>query len=93
MQPPPRYTHPPHKDCCLRRPLYGLKQALHTWFAKFRSTIAQIRFVSSSYDSALFIWLSNAGLILLPLYVHDMIITKDETVGIRNLENNKNLKK
>jgi hypothetical protein len=79
---PPEYTHLPHKACCLGRALYGLKQAPHAWFAKFSSTIAQIRFVSSSYDSALFIWQSNAGLILLLLYVHDVIITKDETDGI-----------
>jgi hypothetical protein len=55
MQPPPRYNHPPHKVCQLRRALYGLKQAPQAWFAKFNSTIAQIGFVSSPYDSALFI--------------------------------------
>jgi hypothetical protein len=27
MQPPPGYTHPPHKVCRLRQALYGLKQA------------------------------------------------------------------
>jgi hypothetical protein len=66
--------------------LYGLKQAPRAWFAKFSSTIAQIGFVSSLYDSALFIRQSNAGLILLLLYVDDMIITRDDTIGIRNLQ-------
>jgi hypothetical protein len=54
MQPPPGYDHPPHKVCRLRHALYGLKQAPWAWFAKFNSTIAQIGFVSSLYDFALF---------------------------------------
>jgi hypothetical protein len=70
----------------LRRALYGLKQAPRAWFAKFSSTIAQIGFVSSLYDSALFIQRSDAGLILLLLYVNDMIITRDDIVGICNLQ-------
>jgi hypothetical protein len=86
MQPPLGYDHPPHKVCRLRRALYGLKQAPRAWFAKFSSTIAQIGFVSSPYDSALFIRRSDAGLILLLLYVNDMIITKDDIVGICNLQ-------
>jgi hypothetical protein len=86
MQPPPGYDHPPHKVCRLRQALYGLKQAPQAWFAKFSSTIAQIGFVFSPYDSALFIRRSDAGLILLLLYVDDMIITRDDIVGIHNLQ-------
>lgn len=86
MQPPPGYTRPPHKVCRLRRALYGLKQAPRAWFAKFSSTIAHIGFVSSSYDSALFIRRSDAGLILLLLYVDDMIITGDDVAGIHDLQ-------
>jgi hypothetical protein len=56
------------------------------WFAKFNSIIAQIGFVSSPYDSTLFIRQFDTGLILLLLYVDDMIITGDDTVGIRNLQ-------
>jgi hypothetical protein len=60
--------------------LYGQKQA------PFSFTIAPIGFVSSSYDSAIFIWRSDTGLILLLLYVDDMIITGDDTAGIHNLQ-------
>jgi hypothetical protein len=56
------------------------------WFAKFSYKIAQIGFVSSSYDSALFIRRFDVGLILLLLYVDNMIITEDDIVGIRNLQ-------
>jgi hypothetical protein len=66
--------------------LHGLKQAPRAWFAKFSSTIAQIGFVSSPYDSALFIRRSDVGLILLLLYVDNMIITGGDIVGIRNLQ-------
>jgi len=66
--------------------LYGLKPASRAWFAKFSSTIAQIGYVSSSYDSVMFIRWSDAGLILLLLFVDDMIITGDDTVGIPNLQ-------
>jgi hypothetical protein len=57
-------------------------------FAKFNFIIAQIGFVSSSYDSTLFIRRSDSGLILLLLYVDDMIIIGDDTVDIRNLQKN-----
>jgi hypothetical protein len=62
IQPPPIYDHLPHKVCQLRRALYGLKQAPQAWFAKFSSTIAQIGFVSSPYDSALFVQRTDSGL-------------------------------
>ncbi|KAL0536936.1 hypothetical protein IC582_025901 [Cucumis melo] len=54
MKPPPGTTPPPQKVCLLRRALYGLKQAPRAWFATFSSTITQLRFTSSSHDSALF---------------------------------------
>jgi hypothetical protein len=66
--------------------LFGLKQAPRACFAKFNSTIAHIRFVSSPYDSTLFIRRSNASLILRLLYVDDMIITRDDTIVICNLQ-------
>jgi hypothetical protein len=86
MHPPPGYHHPPHKVCRLRRALYGLKQAPRAWFAKFSSVVAQQGFVSSSYDSGLFLRTTNNGTILILLYVDDMIITGDDISGIRALQ-------
>lgn len=54
MQPPPGHNHPRHKVCHLRRALYGLKQTPRAWLVKFNSTIAQLNFTSSPYDSTLF---------------------------------------
>jgi hypothetical protein len=86
MHPPPGYHHPPHKVCRLRRALYGLKQASRAWFAKFSSMVAQQGFVSSSYNSALFLWTTDTSTILILLYVDDMIITGDDISGIHALQ-------
>uniref|UniRef100_A0A2N9FMK4 Reverse transcriptase Ty1/copia-type domain-containing protein n=1 Tax=Fagus sylvatica TaxID=28930 RepID=A0A2N9FMK4_FAGSY len=43
-------------------------------------------FTPSSYDSALFIRHTSTGITLILLYVDDMIITGDDTAGIRDLQ-------
>lgn len=50
------------------------------------SALLSHKFVSSSYDFTLFIQGSNVGLILLLLYVDDMVISGDDIVGIRDLQ-------
>uniref|UniRef100_A0A2N9F0V1 Integrase catalytic domain-containing protein n=1 Tax=Fagus sylvatica TaxID=28930 RepID=A0A2N9F0V1_FAGSY len=86
MQPPPGYPDSQNQVCRLRRALYGLKQAPRAWFAKFSSVVAQQGFTPSSYDSALFIRHTSTGITLILLYVDDMIITGDDTAGIRDLQ-------
>ena len=76
IQPPLGYNHPSHKVCHPHRTLYGLKQASKTWFATFSSTIAELSFISSLHNPALFIHKSNASTTLLFLYVDDMIFTR-----------------
>ncbi|KAL9259036.1 Retrovirus-related Pol polyprotein from transposon RE1-like protein [Drosera capensis] len=86
MKPPPGYDHPTNKVCRLRKALYALKQAPRAWYGKFHSTLGQLGFTTSSYDSALFIKKSSAGIILLLLYVDDMIITGDNIYGIQKIK-------
>uniref|UniRef100_A0A2N9FNI5 Reverse transcriptase Ty1/copia-type domain-containing protein n=1 Tax=Fagus sylvatica TaxID=28930 RepID=A0A2N9FNI5_FAGSY len=86
MQPPPGYPDSQNQVCRLRRALYGLKQAPRAWFAKFSYVVAQQGFTPSSYDSALFIRHTSTGITLILLYVDEMIITGDDTVGIRDLQ-------
>jgi hypothetical protein len=86
MAPPPSISHDSRYVCKLKKVLYGLKQAPCAWFEKFYTVISSFSFVSSNYDSALFIKCTNAGHIILSLYVDDMIITGDDIDGISVLK-------
>jgi len=82
MMPSPSVLHNSGYVCKLKKALYGLKQASHSWFEKFSVVISSFGFVSSSYDSALFIKYTNIGCIILSLHVDDMIITSDDIDNI-----------
>ena len=86
MQPPLLLFVESNKVCHLRRALYGLKQAPRAWFAKFSSTISRLGYMTSHYDSALFLRRTDKCTILLLLYVDDMIITSDDLSGIQELK-------
>jgi hypothetical protein len=86
IHPSPGYHHPAHKVCRLRQALYGLKPAPRAWFAKFNYVVAQQSFISSSYDSVLFLRTTDTSTILILLYVDDMIITSDDILGICALQ-------
>ena len=85
MQPLPGYPHSGSQVCRLRRALYGLKQASQVWFEKFNSVVDQQGFTSSPHDIALFVQRSFTSITLILLYVDDMIITGDDSAGIRSL--------
>ena len=86
MQPPPGLSIESNKVCHLRRALHGLKQAPRAWFAKFSSTISRLGYMTSHYDSVLFLRYTDKGIILLLLYVDDIIITGDDLSGIKELK-------
>jgi hypothetical protein len=86
MQPPLGYLNSQNQVCRLRRALYGLKQAPRAWFAKFSFVVAQQGFAPSPYDLALLIRHTSTGITLILLYVDDIIIIGDDTVGIRDLQ-------
>jgi hypothetical protein len=86
MVPPPSVSHDSGYVCKLKNALYGLKQALRAWFEKFSVVISSLGFASSHHDSVLFIKCTDAGHIILFLYVDDMIITSDDIDGISVLK-------
>ncbi|GKV53531.1 hypothetical protein SLEP1_g60051 [Rubroshorea leprosula] len=86
MKPSPGLHRPPNKVCRLRRALYGLKQSLRDWYAKFSATVSEFGFTSSPHDTALFICKTAWGMVLLLLYVDDMIITEDDVACVEELK-------
>ena len=86
MHPPPGFSPSSHKICRLHRVLYGPQQVPCAWYIKFSSTICDLGFYASAYDSALFILQSAHGIVLLFLYVDDMIITGDDAHSISELK-------
>jgi hypothetical protein len=86
MQPPPGLSSPSNQVCHLHRTLYGLNPAPRAWFAKFSATVSCLGYSISSYDSALFLCCTDRDIILLLLYVDDMIITGDDSIGIMELK-------
>ncbi|KAJ9539073.1 hypothetical protein OSB04_031806 [Centaurea solstitialis] len=82
LSPPPGVSLPTGYVCRLRKALYGLKQAPRAQFEKFSTTIISLGFSASNYDSGLFTRTTDAGTILLLLYVDDMIITGSYSAGI-----------
>jgi hypothetical protein len=83
---PPGISHDSGYVCKLKKALYDLKQAPRAWFEKLSIVISSLGFVSSSHDSDLFIKCTDAGRIILSLYVGDMIITSDDIDGISVLK-------
>ena len=86
MAPPPGISHDSGYVCKLKKALYGVKQEPHAWFEKFSIVISSFGFVSSSHDFALFIKCTDAGRIILSLYIDDMIITGVAIDGISVLK-------
>ena len=86
MQPSPGYPHLGSQVCRLRRAFYAFKQIPRAWFEKFSLVVAQQGFTSSPHDTAVFVRRSFASITLILLYVDDMIITGDDSVGIHSLQ-------
>jgi len=69
MTPPSSVSHDSGYICKLKKTLYGLKQTLRAWFDKFYIVISSFGFVFGSHDSALFVKCTDAGRIIMSLYV------------------------
>lgn len=59
----------------LKKGLYGLKQALRSWFDRLNDFLLSLGFYSSTADSSLFVLKKNDVLFGLLPYVDDMLIT------------------
>ena len=56
------------------------------WFDKFWSSLLDFSFVQSQDDSSLFLRKTASGIVLLPVYVDDIVITWTDSVLISQLQ-------
>jgi len=61
--------------CKRNKALYGLKQAPRQWFTRLQHSLQQLGFVSSSWDTSLFIYQHNSDVIYLLVYVDDILVS------------------
>ena len=86
MDPPPGMNIPKGKTFRLNKALYGLKQAPKAWYDKFSKVMLDFGFRFCLTDTALFVKNSDAGIIILLLYVDDMIITGSDKQGVYDIK-------
>jgi len=75
MQLPQGFVSQGEKVCRLTKSLYGLKQAPRQWNHKLTEALIELRFKQSQYDHSLFINKSEAGTVIVLVYVDDMLVT------------------
>ena len=72
--------------CRLQKSLYGLKQSPRAWFGRFSSVVLEFGLTRSETDHSVFYRSQSSGHILLVVYVDDIILTRDDDVGITELK-------
>jgi len=63
---------------CLRKALYGLRQAPRAWNIKLDASLASLGFTKCATGHALYTRRSKGGLVIVGMYVDDLIITGAE---------------
>ena len=75
------------KVCLLKRSIYGLKQSSRQWNIQFDEHMKKIGFVSSKYDSCVYIKeREGKSVAFLLLYVDDMLVTGSDINEIQKVK-------
>ncbi|PRQ42655.1 putative RNA-directed DNA polymerase [Rosa chinensis] len=74
------------KVCRLRKSLYGLKQSPRAWFGRFTKAMKAFGYRQSNSDHTLFIRHKAGKLTVLIVYVDDMVVTGDDPVERKALQ-------
>lgn len=93
MKQPPGFVNPncPTHVCKVVKSLYGLKQALRAWNAKFTSYLVVVGFKAYLSDSSLFVKQVGTDMIILLLYVNDVILIGSNIVLIQFVIDNQGI--
>lgn len=81
MHQPPRfvdYSKPDHV-WCIKKSLYGPKQAPRSWFHRFASFLVTLGFVGYMSDQSRFVSNNDSDRVYLLLYVDDIVLTYSST--------------
>jgi len=78
-------THP-NLVCRLKKALYGLKQASRAWLDKIGQYLVTSGFQTSNADFSLYVKMTNHGIVVIVIYVHGLIITRDNDEDISDLK-------
>lgn len=81
MAQPPGFVDPQHPThvCCLKKALYGLRQAPLAWYTRFSGFLLSLGFRQSHTDTSLFFLHRGSSIFILLLYVDDIILTGNDT--------------
>jgi hypothetical protein len=64
--------------CCLKKSIYGLKQASRQWYLKFDRTIRNFGFKEIVEDNCVYVKFKNGKYIFLILYVDDILLASSD---------------
>lgn len=74
----------PDYVCCLKKSIYGLRQAPYEWHRKLKKFLLQSGFTNSISDASLFIYAKNNCVMYFLVYVDDIIITGNNNTIIND---------
>jgi hypothetical protein len=87
MKQPPGFvdsTLPSHV-CTLHKSLYGLKQATRAWYTCLSDFLLSIDFITSKFDTSLFILSDDTNIFNLLVYVDDILLTGSNSAMLHRL--------
>jgi hypothetical protein len=76
----------PHKVCLLKKAIYGLKQALHTWNQQFHGVLLNLGFTRMCLDAGVYHCQDDGGVLIIILYVDNITILGDNLKSVNDLK-------
>ena len=90
MEQPEGFTVPgqEHKVCLLKKAIYGLKQASHTWNILFHSVLIGLGFTRTRPDAGVYVYhlLDGEGIVIIILYIDDITLLGDSSKEISRIK-------
>lgn len=67
--------------CCLKKSLYGLRQASRNWYSKLSQALVEYRFQESHADHSLFTYANGSIFLVVLIYVDDLVIAGNDSAA------------